>query len=85
MCLIYLPHQPGFRMSVTALEWSLATPFGIAIDEDKDASHTGHIKDVVQLDGGAAGMLVAFQSGASGSSKRTTTRCRCVTGGTSQT
>ena len=50
-------------MSVAALQWSLATPFGIAIDEDNDAWHTGHVNDMVQLDGGAAGMLVASQTG----------------------
>lgn len=50
-------------MSVAALQWSLATPFGIRIDEEKDAWHTGHIDDMVRLDGGDAGMLVASQTG----------------------
>ncbi len=50
-------------MSASALQWSLVTPFGIVIDEEKDAWHTGHINDMVQLDGGEAGMLVASQTG----------------------
>ena len=50
-------------MAVAAPQWSLATPFGIDIDEEKDAWHTGHINDMVQLDGGATGMLIASQTG----------------------
>src|ERR1700741_4560989 len=57
------PDSGDREMAVGNLQWSLATPFGIAIDENNDVWHTGHINDMVQLDGGAGGMLVASQTG----------------------
>src|ERR1700738_2077812 len=43
------------------VKWALANPFGISID-DGDVWHSGHVNDVLVLDGGA-GLLVATQTG----------------------
>ncbi len=50
-------------MAIAAPGWSLASPFGIAVDEEHDAWHTGHINDMVRLDDGAGGLLIAAQTG----------------------
>ena len=50
-------------MAGTNVPWSLATPFGIMIDEQNDVWHTGHVNDIVPVDGWAGGMLVAAQTG----------------------
>ncbi len=45
------------------LHWELANPFGIVIDEATDSWWSGRVFDVLELDGGAAGVLVATETG----------------------
>jgi hypothetical protein len=45
------------------VHWSLANPFGIVIDADLDTWWSGRVLDVVELDGGDAGVLVASETG----------------------
>ena len=45
------------------LRWELANPFGIAIDEANDRWWSGRVFDVLELDGGDAGVLVATETG----------------------
>jgi hypothetical protein len=44
-------------------KWELATPYGISIDDKQDAWWSGHVTDILELDGGHGGLLVATQSG----------------------
>ena len=43
------------------VQWSLANPFGISIDEASDGWHSGHVNDVLDLANGS--LLAATQSG----------------------
>lgn len=45
------------------LHWDLANPFGIVIDEASDSWWSGRVFDVLELDGGDAGVLVATETG----------------------
>ncbi len=45
------------------VRWELANPFGIAINELADVWHSGHVTDVLELDDGTAGLLVATETG----------------------
>ncbi len=44
-------------------KWELATPYGISIDAQQDAWWSGHVTDVLELDEGAGGLLIATQTG----------------------
>jgi hypothetical protein len=43
--------------------WSLVSPHGILIDESADAWWSGHVTDILELDHGTAGLLVATEMG----------------------
>src|SRR4029078_1073532 len=45
------------------VKWELANPYGIAVDERNGVWHSGHVTDVLELDGGDAGLLVATETG----------------------
>ena len=45
------------------IHWAQASFFGIQIDEEKDAWHSGHIDDIVKLDEPNDVLVVATQSG----------------------
>lgn len=45
------------------VQWELANPYGIAIDEANDVWHAGHVTDLLELDGGESGLLVATETG----------------------
>jgi hypothetical protein len=42
-------------------QWTLASRYGIQVDEKQDAWHSGHVNDLLELDSG--GLLVATQTG----------------------
>ena len=45
----------------STIRWTLASPFGIQVDEEQDAWFSGHVNDILELDTG--GLLVATQTG----------------------
>lgn len=45
------------------IRWNQATPFGIVIDEFKEQWWAGRVFDVLELDGGDAGLLLATETG----------------------
>jgi len=45
------------------VHWAQATPFGIVIDENKDQWWAGRVFDVLEIDGGDAGLLLATETG----------------------
>lgn len=45
------------------VHWDLANPFGIVIDEAADTWWSGRVFDMLELDGGDAGVLVATETG----------------------
>ncbi|MFN2417259.1 MAG: hypothetical protein ABR603_19135, partial [Pyrinomonadaceae bacterium] len=45
------------------ISWELPSQHGILIDEAQDAWWSGHVEDVLELDGGDGGLLVASQTG----------------------
>ena len=45
------------------IRWELPSPHGILIDEAQEAWWSGHVEDVLELDGGESGLLVAAQTG----------------------
>ena len=45
------------------VQWELANPYGIAIDEANNVWHAGHVTDLLELDDGNAGLLVATETG----------------------
>jgi hypothetical protein len=45
------------------VRWELATPLGISVNADVDAWNSGHVTDVLPLDDGAAGLVVATHTG----------------------
>jgi hypothetical protein len=45
------------------IRWELPSPHGILKDEAQDAWWSGHVEDVLELDGGDSGLLVASHTG----------------------
>ena len=45
------------------IHWSLANPSGIVIDEQADTWWSGRVFDMLELDNGDAGVLVATETG----------------------
>jgi hypothetical protein len=45
-----------------ALKWKLASPFGILVDKEKGAWHSGHVDDIIEFADGRA-IVVATESG----------------------
>jgi hypothetical protein len=45
------------------IKWELPSPHGFLINEAQDAWGSGHVEDVLELDGGDSGLLVATQTG----------------------
>lgn len=45
------------------IQWKLLSRHGILISEDDDAWWSGHVNDVLELDGGDAGLLVGTEKG----------------------
>jgi hypothetical protein len=45
------------------VQWELANSYGIAIDEANNVWHAGHVTDLVELEGGDSGLLVATETG----------------------
>lgn len=45
------------------IKWELLSPFGISINEEQDAWWSGHVTDVLEMDAGIGGLLVATETG----------------------
>jgi hypothetical protein len=45
------------------IKWELLSPFGISIKEEQDAWWSGHVTDVLEMDQGIGGLLVATETG----------------------
>lgn len=45
------------------IRWELPSPHGVLMDETQDAWWSGHVEDVLELDGGESGLLVATHTG----------------------
>lgn len=49
--------------NIMGVVWDLAIGSGILMNEAEDAWHSGHVSDILPLDGGASGLLVAAHTG----------------------
>ena len=49
--------------NIMGVRWELATPLAIQINEHDDVWHSGHVADVLPLDDGRSGLLVATHTG----------------------
>ena len=49
--------------NIMGVVWGLAIGSGILMNEAEDAWHSGHVSDILPLDGGASGLLVAAHTG----------------------
>jgi hypothetical protein len=45
------------------IRWELPSHHGILVDESQNAWLSGHVEDVLELDGGDSGLLVASHTG----------------------
>ena len=45
------------------IRWELANPHGILIDEQKETWWSGRVFDLLEIDGGDAGLLLATETG----------------------
>jgi len=45
------------------VHWEIANPYGISINEAADSWWSGHVSDMMEIDGGLGGLLVATDTG----------------------